>query len=170
MIVGHLPYLLSTLLFFSPLIRSAAVDQSADIAHTTNTTRSIDVVQSSSALLGNCNGAAALQCCLAVVESTDLVALAALVLAGVIPPLIPTQVGLFCIPQTAELGHLWYVCFFECVSMNADSNIASQTSSRAMITHTVGLHRFYMMPLLTSRSVSIQVGIGIDCNLKLKAA
>lgn len=60
------------------------------------------------ALLGNCNGAAALQCCLAVVESTDLLAIAALALNGVIPPLIPTQVGLFCLPQTAELAHLWY--------------------------------------------------------------
>lgn len=109
MIVGYLPYLLTALLTFSPVVHSAAVVETADVAQITNASHSTDVAQSSSALLGNCNGAAALLCCLSVVESTDLLAVAALALAGVIPPLIPTQVGLLCLPQTAELGHLWYV-------------------------------------------------------------
>lgn len=46
-------------------------------------------------------------CCLDVVESTDPLALAALLLAGVTPPLIPTQVGLVCLPVTAETGGVW---------------------------------------------------------------
>ena len=57
--------------------------------------------------LPSCNGAAALQCCTAVVESTDPLALAALLLVGATPPLVPTQVGLACLPATAETGALW---------------------------------------------------------------
>ena len=112
MIFGYLTFFLSALLLILPATQVAAIGHIMNVTNITEATlvaNHTEVSRAERALLGNCNGAAALQCCLAVVESTDLLAIAALALNGVIPPLIPTQVGLFCLPATAALGHLWYV-------------------------------------------------------------